>query len=179
MDSNKKEVLQFKYGALEKWSNSPPFLRQIAFEKNMLGENTIKGTLTQLECVKDFIGRGYMISEPVVQDCKYDYIVDINHKLLRIQCKSAKLSKDKNYISLKTKTTNIRTMKNTYYSEKDIDYFYSCYNGKGYLIPVSDAGHGETRLRFSSTQASNPNIRWASSYELDVMLNSIKEEVEG
>lgn len=141
-----------------------------------MGDNTIKGTLTQLQCVADFIGRNILVSEPVVADSKYDYIVDINNKLYKIQCKSASLSQDGNYISLKTKTTNVRTMKDTYYTKDDIDYFYSCYDGKSYLIPVEDSGHGETRLRFSCS-CNNPNIHWAKDYELDIILNSIKEEV--
>ena len=79
---------------------------------------------------------------------------------------------------MKTRTTNIRTNKDTYYTKDDIDYFYTCYNEKSYLIPVELAGRGETRLRFVSSQPNNPNIRWASKYELDVVLKRIKEGKE-
>ena len=84
-------------------------------------ENTIKGTLTELQCQKDFITRGFLVSQPIVADSKYDYIVDINGQLYRIQCKSATLSEDKTFINLKTKTTNVRTMKDTFYSSEDIE----------------------------------------------------------
>ena len=79
---------------------------------------------------------------------------------------------------MKTKTTNIRTMKDSYYTKEDIDYFYTCFNGKSYLVPVEKAGRGETRLRFTSNQAKNPNIRWAVDYELTIILNKLKEEVD-
>ena len=79
---------------------------------------------------------------------------------------------------MKTKSTNIRTMKDTFYSKEDIDYFYTCYEDKSYLVPVEVAGHGETRLRFSSSQPNNPNIRWARDYEFNQMLQKIKEEVD-
>ena len=139
-------------------------------------ENTIKGALTELYCQEDFIKRNILISKPIVQDSKYDFIADIGNKLYKIQCKSSSLSEDKSYISLKTKTTNVRTMKDSYYTKEDIDYFYTSYEGKSYLIPVEISGHGETRLRFTSNQ-SNPNIRWAKDYELDIILAKIKEEV--
>ena len=78
---------------------------------------------------------------------------------------------------MKTKTTNIRTMKDSFYTKEDIDFFYTCYEDKSYLVPVEIAGHGETRLRFSSSQPNNPNIRWAIDYEFSQMLQKLKEEV--
>ena len=140
-------------------------------------ENTIKGTLTELQCQKDFIQHGILVSQPIVQDSKYDFIVDLKDKLYRIQCKSSSLSSDKKFITLKTKSTNIRTMKDTYYTKDDIDFFYTCHQGVSYLIPVENSGNGETKLRFVSNQPNNPNIRWASDYEFDLMLQKIKEEV--
>ena len=141
-------------------------------------DNTIKGVLTELQCQKDFIEKGILVSKPIVQDSRYDFIADINGKLYRIQCKSSTLSSTKDYISMKTKSTNIRTMKDTYYTKEDIDYFYTCFDGKSYLVPVEKAGHGETRLRFTSSQVNNPNIRWAVDYELTTILNKLKEEVD-
>lgn len=138
-------------------------------------ENIIKGILTELKCQQDFISRGYLISQPIVADSKYDYIVDIKGHLYRIQCKSAKMSEDKTFINLKTKTTNVRTMKDSFYSSDDIDYFYTTYNNIAYLIPVQIAGHGDTRLRFSSLNKNNPNIRWAKDYELDKILSEMEE----
>ena len=142
-------------------------------------DNSIKGLLTELQCQIDFTSRNILISKPITTDSKYDYIIDINHKLYRIQCKSATLSEDKNFINLKTKSTNIRTMKDSYYTKEDIDYFYTTFENISYLIPVENAGHGDTRLRFFSTQEKNPNIRWAKDYELDNILKQLLEEVNG
>ena len=139
--------------------------------------NTIKGALTELQCQIDFLSAGILVSQPIVADSKYDFIVDINGKLFKVQCKSSTLSNDQTYIVMKTKTTNIRTMKDSFYTKKDIDFFYTCYEDKSYLVPVEIAGHGETRLRFSSSQPNNPNIRWAIDYEFSQMLQKLKEEV--
>ena len=140
-------------------------------------ENTIKGLFTELKCQQDFTSNGILVSKPITQDSRYDFIVDINNKLYKIQCKSSSISEDKSYILMKTKTTNIRTMKDTYYTKEDIDYFYTTFDNIGYLVPVEDAGHGETRLRFNSQNPYNPNIKWASNYHFDLMLQKIKEEV--
>lgn len=140
-------------------------------------ENTIKGLMTELQCQQDFTLRGILLSKPVTQDSRYDFIADIDGKLYKIQCKSSVISNDEDYITMKTKSTNIRTMKDTYYSKEDIDYFYTCYNNQSFLVPVEVAGHGETRLRFTSSQPNNPNIRWASNYEIDVIIKKLKEEV--
>lgn len=153
------------------------FLRQIVVEKEKMQENTIKGTLTELQCQKDFIQRNILVSQPIVQDSRYDFIIDLEGKLYKIQCKSSSLSADEKFISLKTQSTNIRTMKSTYYTKDEIDFFYTCHQGVSYLIPVENAGKGETRLRFSSNQPNNPNIRWAKNYEIDLMLQKIKKEV--
>lgn len=141
-------------------------------------ENTIKGTLTELQCQKDFIQKGILVSQPIVQDSKYDFIIDLNGKLYKIQCKSSSLSADEKFITLKTKSTNIRTMKDSYYTKEDIDFFYTYHQGVSYLIPVEMAANGETRLRFISNQPNNPNIRWAKDYEFNLMLQKIKEEVD-
>ena len=70
-------------------------------------------------------------------------------------------------------------MKDSYYTKEDIDYFYTTFENISYLIPVENAGHGDTRLRFFSMQEKNPNIRWAKDYELDNILKQLLEEVNG
>ena len=64
-----------------------------------------------MQCQKDFITNGILVSQPIVQDSKYDFIIDLEGKLLRIQCKTSSLSEDGNFITFKAKSTNIRTMK--------------------------------------------------------------------
>lgn len=140
-------------------------------------DNNIKGKITELRCQQDFIERGILVSQPIVADSKYDFIVDIKGKLFKVQCKSSCLSKTEDYITMRTKSKNIRTNKESYYSKQDIDYFYTCFNNISYLVPVELAIHGETRLRFESTQPNNPNIRWAKDFEFSSMLQKIMEEV--
>lgn len=135
-------------------------------------ESAIKGLLTELEFEKACVERNIQISKPI-GIYRYDYIIDVKGKLLRIQCKSASLSEDGSYIEFKTKTTNIRNMSDNYYTKEDIDMFYTTFDNKHYLVPVEDAGKGSSRLRFTAQQANNPNIRWAKNYELDHIIENL------
>lgn len=56
-------------------------------------DNNIKGKITELRCQQDFIEKGILVSQPIVADSKYDFIVDIKGKLFKVQCKSSCLSK--------------------------------------------------------------------------------------
>ena len=138
-------------------------------------ENSIKGITTELHCMLAFRNRGIIISQPITQDSKYDFIVDINNKLLRIQCKSSTGYDNDAYIKFRTKTTNVRQGISTSYSEKDVDYFYTWYNDKDYLIPIQEIGSQSFTLRFNSNNSANPSIHWAKDYELDEILR--KEEL--
>ena len=87
---------------------------------------------------KDFALKDFRVrATPVFQ------FIDLEGKLYKIQCKSSSLSADEKFISLKTQSTNIRTMKSTYYTKDEIDFFYTCHQGVSYLIPVENAGKGE------------------------------------
>ena len=105
-----------------------------------------------------------------MQDSKYDFIIDLEGKLYRIQCKSSSLSADEKFISLKTKSTNIRTMKDTYYTKNDIDFFYTCYQGVSYLIPVEECSTQKT-LRFSPPKNGNNNYNKAENYEIEKIVD--------
>ena len=140
-------------------------------------ENNQKGLLTELQCELYFTSNNLLLSQPISQDSRYDYILDCNGKLYKIQCKSSTYKEDK--IILKTRMSNIRQNTTTYYNENDVDFFYTYYNGISYLIPIKNAGKGETTLRFYSKTPNNPTIRWAKDYEADKILSQIykKEEV--
>ena len=47
-------------------------------------ESKIKGLTTELQCQLFFTSLGYNVSVPLGEDCKYDFIVDIDGQLLRI-----------------------------------------------------------------------------------------------
>lgn len=143
-----------------------------------MNENAIKGLTTELHCMLAFSERGILLSQPIVADSRYDFIADIGNKLIRIQCKSSTGYENNSYIKIRVRTTNVRQMTTKSYSKDEIDYFYTWFNNKDYLIPVGDAGSQTFTLRFNSSNSANPSIHWAENYELDKILekeNTTKE----
>ena len=53
-------------------------------------ENKQKGIITELECITAFNKLGYKVSIPYGEDSRYDFIADINGKLIRVQVKTSK-----------------------------------------------------------------------------------------
>lgn len=110
-------------------------------------DNKTKGMINELNCINAFIKLGYAVSIPYGDYCRYDFIVDINNKLYKVQCKSSSNKRvDKNIISFKC-YSNLYTTKNSWqkkYTKEEIDYFATYYDGKCYLIPIEDSSDRST-----------------------------------
>ena len=48
-----------------------------------------KGEITEQQVAIEFLKLGYLVSKPLVQSSRYDFIVDVNHKLYKIQVKTS------------------------------------------------------------------------------------------
>lgn len=106
------------------------------------------GNLTELQCITRFYELGYSVSVPYGDSEKYDFILDVDGNLYKIQCKHATIYKNQNgiieYISIDTtwqsgytRGTNFQYHK---YNKEEIDYFVTYYEGKNYLVPVEECG---------------------------------------
>ena len=104
------------------------------------------GNLTELKCITRFYEMGYSISIPYGDSDKYDFILDIDDSLYKIQCKHAAIhvneDNEVDYISIdatwRSGYTRHKKAKRNTYLNNEIDYFCTHYNGKNYLIPVDD-----------------------------------------
>ena len=47
------------------------------------------GKITELQVAEAFLQRGFQVCQPLVSDSRYDFIVDINGRLLKIQVKTS------------------------------------------------------------------------------------------
>ena len=132
-------------------------------------ESNQLGFMTELQCQKDFTRYGILLSQPIMSDSKYDFIADIKGKLYKIQCKSSVIAEDGSFIRFKCCMTDIRHGR-TYYTDEDVDYFYTYYNDKSYLVPINVGGKAEKTLRFSALQ-NHATIIWAKDYTLENQLS--------
>ena len=117
-----------------------------------------------------FLKLNYQVCKPLVSDSRYDFIVDINHKLYRIQVKTASLSADGDYIEFKTQSSHTNTQKTVYqsYSAEDVDFFATYFDNQCYLIPIDKIGSRSFRLRLKSTKNGQvKNINFAKDFILE------------
>ena len=129
-----------------------------------------KGNIVELQCISAFIELGYECSIPYGNGAKYDFIVDYNGELLRIQCKSSTHPKRDGkedtqafHFSTICQTTNtVKTVKHRY-TTSDIDYFATYFQGKVYVVPVDECSTSKT-LRFSPPTNGCNNYNRAEDY---------------
>ena len=111
----------------------------------MLNITQQKGTLTELHCITDLTNLGIRCLTPVDESSKYDVVADLDGHFIRIQCKTASWVTDTvqekvaSMISTCCQTTNTKSTTRHKYSEDDIDYFYTWFEGQGYLVSIKEA----------------------------------------
>lgn len=132
-----------------------------------------KGNITEVECILAFMKAGYKVSIPYGEDCKYDLVVDINNHLYRIQCKTSHaLSNPEDGFKFKTKSIVITThgAKTSGYSEQDIDYFATVYEGNCYLVPVGECSSEKTLRYHYPANGQKKGISLADDYKMENMV---------
>lgn len=137
-----------------------------------------KGNLTEMQCMSAFMAQGCGVSIPFGDNAKYDFVADVDGQLLKIQVKTASL-KDENAIKFSCRSTHVNCsgVKNIRYSENEIDYFATYWNGQCYLVPISECS-AEKILRFVPPKSGQiKGITFACDYTLEKQLTKIKEEV--
>lgn len=126
-----------------------------------------------MECIIAFMKQGYKVSIPYGEDCRYDLVVDIKNSLYRIQCKTSHaLINPEDGFKFKTQSVVITThgTKETKYSNEEIDFFATSYEGNCYLVPVEECGHEKTlRYRYPAN-GQKKGISLAENYKLENMI---------
>ena len=133
------------------------------------------GEITEQEVALEFLKLGILISKPLVQSSKYDFVADINHKLYKIQVKTGSFKEDA-YLEFATSTshTNTQGTVNLSYSEQDVDFFATMYQGQCYLIPYDLCGKRSQRIRFVPTKSGQTKgILFAKDFCLEDVIKTL------
>jgi len=105
-----------------------------------MGYTIKKGDLTEVTILKRFIELGYQISIPWSVDCRYDFIIDKDNKLSKIQVKSC--HRRNNSLVMSTSSVTRSNAQISYVGQ--IDYFATVHDNKVYLIPISVVGNSKS-----------------------------------
>lgn len=127
--------------------------------------SNILGKTTEIEVMLYLIKRGYSVSLPYGDKDRYDQIWDINGKLYRIQVKTSHICSKNTGKAIEFKTTGTSNGRTTSYSQNDIDYFATFWEGQVYVVPVEETSSKKI-LRFEAS-IEQPNISWAKNYTFE------------
>lgn len=127
------------------------------------------GNITEISCMLECIKLGYNVSIPYGDCERYDFIVDINNHLYRVQVKTANDSHiEDGYITFRCSNSTTKEGKNHQhvYTSNEIDFFATFYDGKCYLVPVGHCTSSKS-LRFTPPKNGQmEGISFAKDYEL-------------
>lgn len=135
----------------------------------------VKGRLTELRCLQYFLEREYIVSSPEIP-CPYDFLLDVNGKIYKIQVKTCRLSADESYLEFNTSsmTHNANGYIRRDYTADTVDFFATSYEGECYLVPLSECGSRGKRLRLVPTKnGQQKNITFAKDYKAEEVLKRL------
>lgn len=145
----------------------------------MFRETARKGLAAHLAIAQRLIELGFEVLEPAGNHLRYDlaYYVSASGgekaQLVRIQCKSARPSKDGTCLLFNAYNLGGEGRRQKRGYRGDAEYFgvYSPDTRKVYMIHVDDCPIGETSLRLEHTGKQGKNqfstgLRWARDYEI-------------
>lgn len=131
-----------------------------------------KGNIIEMSCMLYFMKLGLTVLTPYGDCNRYDFVLHLDDKFLRIQCKYPILSADKTSILLNGRSSNKQNGKicNHSYTDKEIDYFATFYNDNCYVIPVNDINTWK-KLRLTKPKNNQmKNVCYLEQYEATKML---------
>ena len=137
-----------------------------------------KGNIGEAVFMAEMIKQGCIVSKPFGDNARYDFILDTGKKLIRIQIKTASKAVDTNdtYI-VKTCSTGINQHQNKIksYTSEEVEYIGTYINDRVYLIPITQCGKKEKRLRFApplNNQKAKCNM--VQDYEAEKILEELE-----
>lgn len=135
------------------------------------------GNLTELQCITAFVEKGYQVSIPFGEDSRYDFIADVEDRLLKIQCKSCHevLDEEGDLVGIRFKcvrqTGNAATKwARVKYQENEIDYFATFYNNNCYLVPLKECSNEKTLRIKPPKNNQKVGISFLKDYEMSEVL---------
>jgi len=122
-------------------------------------------TSCELKIAAELLEKGYEVSKPISDDCRYDLVLDKGERLEKVQVKKSRWKNG----SIEFNTASVHF--NTEGSERrdyegDIDCFmvYSPETGQVYRVNIEDAPSTEMRLRVKN--CNQPHVNDSENYLL-------------
>lgn len=154
--------------------------KEIFVENKMLDITQQKGTLTELHCITDLTELGIRCLTPIDDSSRYDVVADLGGKFIKIQCKTASWVTDTAqekvafHIDTIRQTTNTKATTKYKYTAEEVDYFYTYFEGQGYLISINEATGVSFRMRYEyPSNNQKKGIHIADNYKIAEVIKTI------
>jgi PD-(D/E)XK nuclease superfamily protein len=126
------------------------------------------GQRTEAIILAEFVRRGYRVLVPFGVNHRYDLVLDLGDRFLRVQCKTGRLKNGCVLFSARSVRSNRRAiLERSYVGEANVFAVYCPDTDRVYAVPV------ENTLRTLGTLRVDPpanhqakGIRWAADFEL-------------
>lgn len=136
-------------------------------------DTRVTGELTELKCQLYCLEKGYIVSKPILDNARYDMLLDYNGKFYRIQIKTSRWMSEEhegiifNCRSQHSVSGGNKIMK---YTPEEIDFFMTEFENEYYLIPC-DKSKNEMRLRFKPTKNNQDHKAYfAKDYKFEEVI---------
>jgi hypothetical protein len=133
-----------------------------------------KGAAAEAEVAAAAIRLHLLVLRPLSEGGRYDLVIDLGPKLLRVQCKWASQQGEVLTAHCRTSRHTPRGYVRTTYAATEVDAIglYAPSTDRCYLIPIDEVeGLGQVSLRVAATRNNQAlGVRWARDYEFSASL---------
>ncbi len=127
------------------------------------------GDRTEAIVIAALIRRGYRVLRPLSSNQRYDLVLDLDGRFLRVQCKTGRLRNGAIVFSARSCRSNrTRTFVRSYTDEADVFVVHCPETDRIYAVPVGDSGVLKAvSLRVTApANGQSKGIRCAADHEL-------------
>lgn len=132
------------------------------------------GHETELKCFSKCSSLGFIISQPMFEDSPYDFILDLDNTLLKIQVKHSDwIDRERGIFRFSAERVNGKK-----YTSNEVDFFMTEKEGLFFLIPFCDVSKGAKTLRLFSNPGdiSEDSIGRAEDYLFESTIKALMED---
>ena len=126
------------------------------------------GLRSEAAILAALVKRGYAVLLPFGVNQRYDLVLDLGERFVRVQCKTGRMRNGS--VQFKTQSVSTNTRGSTlrgYQGEVEAFLVYCPETDGTYLVPVEEATRSQMALRVnSSLNRQCRRVHWASDYEL-------------
>ncbi len=138
-----------------------------------------KGAVAEAAIATKALEIGLTVLRPISEGRRYDLVIDLNPRLLRVQCKLARHLEGALLVQMNTNRYTPQGYVSTGYTSDEIDAIaaYAPASKRCYLLPISEVtSRCGVHLRLAPTRNNQARgIRWAQDYEFETALARLWE----